>query len=313
MMLKRLLPMTLLRRTARAVEQMRFLSPDVLRCRAHVGNEQIAQVIELREPSAIGKIGDCELLAVRTFLRCRASEDCDRRTARCRKVLGSAPGVFPGDYGTFRRWGKLWSQEVLPSMSHLGVWFNFNESWIVRRYAKNANIFHSHGLQPYIFPKPWSAHLAGKKVVVVSPFSRSIEMQYPRRAGIWRDHLEVLPEFKLLTVPCPAHPLLVKPFFADWFEALEDMKRQIRQTDFDVLLVGAGAYSLPLCTYARSLGRIGIHLGGNTQLLFGILGKRWLVKNASIDHRFFNESWVYPLPEETPENCAKIENGGYWK
>jgi hypothetical protein len=123
----------------------------------------------------------------------------------------------------------------------------------------------------------------------------------------------VLPDFDLITLKCPPHPLLVKPAFPDWFGALEDMKQRIQETRFDVLLVGAGAYSLPLCAYARSLGKIGIHLGGNTQLLFGIYGKRWLVKTASIDHRFFNEAWCYPLQEETPPNCTAIEDGGYWK
>ena len=312
-MLKVLLHSAFALTAKRVCEQLRYGSPDVFKRRAHVGNDQIAQVINARQPAAIGKIGDAELLAVRAYLRCRASRDCECKTAHYRKVLGRGPGVFPEDYGTFAKWGEYWSREVLPCMSHLGAWFNFNESWIVRTRAKNARVFHSYGLEPYIFPNPWSSSLAGKKVVVVSPFSKTIERQYPSRARIWCRNRKVLPEFELRTLQCPPHALLVKPLFADWFEALEDMRRRIRQADFDVLLVGAGAYSLPLCVYAKSLGKVGIHLGGNTQLLFGILCKRWLVRNASIDHRFFNDSWIYPLPEETPENCAKIEGGCYWK
>jgi len=90
------------------------------------------------------------------------------------------------------------------------------------------------------------------------------------------------------------------------------MKEQLKKINFDVLLVGAGAYSLPLCTFAKSQGKVGIHLGGNTQLMFGILGKRWLGRNSSIDHRYFNDAWIHPLPEDTPKECRKIEDGCYW-
>ncbi|MFA4943134.1 MAG: hypothetical protein WC789_00345 [Lentisphaeria bacterium] len=313
MILKSILSSALVQKTKVVVEQLRYCSPDVFRSRAHVGNEVIAAVIRDRTPAAIGKLGSTELQTLRGYLRYRNSADCDPRTAHYRRILLEFSGVYPDDYETFRRWGDYWAGEVLPAMTHIGAWFNLNESWIVRRYAKNARVFHSYGLEPYIFPNPWSAELAGKKVVVVSPFSASIRQQYPRRADIWARQPDVLPEFELHTVQCPTYPHLAKPEFPDWFASLEDMKRRIEATGFDVLLVGAGAYSLPLCVHAKSLGKVGIHLGGNTQLMFGILGKRWLVPNASIDHRFFNDAWIYPLAEDTPENCVKVEGGCYWK
>ena len=154
--------------------------------------------------------------------------------------------------------------------------------------------------------------LDGKKVIVVSPFSKTIQTQYPKRREIWALNPTILPEMELITVQSPTYPHLVKPRHTNWFESLNDMKEQISANDFDVLIVGAGAYSLPLCAYAKSLGKIGIHLGGNTQLIFGIMGKRWLVPNSSIDHKYFNDAWIYPLKEETPEGNTKIEGGCYW-
>lgn len=297
----------------RKIEQLRYRSPNVFRRRACAGNKWIAEAIQARRPVSIGKLGSTELQSLRSYLRWQRFKNHERKTAEVRRNLLQYSGVFPDDYDTFSRWGTFWAREVLASMTHLGVWFNFNESAIIRGFARNALVFHSYGLEPYIFSDPWSEQMAGKRVVVVSPFSATIGLQYPRREQIWRRNPRVLPGFELRTVQCPTYPQLVPPRFRNWFEALEDLKRQIREPDFDVLLVGAGAYSLPLCAYARSLGRVGVHLGGNLQLLFGILGKRWLVKGASIDSRYFNDSWVYPLPEETPDNCESIEGGCYWK
>jgi hypothetical protein len=313
MILKSILHSALVQSAKSRVEQLRYLSINVFKQRAHVGNSLIATVIRNAEPAAIGKLGSTELQSLRGYLRCRKSTACEAKTAHYRRILLEFSGVYPADYETYRRWGSYWSGEVLPAMTHIGVWFNLNESWIVRRYARNTKVFHSYGLEPYIFPTPWSLQLAGKKVVVVSPFSQSILRQYPSRTAIWRLKPDVLPDFDLRTVLCPTYPHLTQPQWPDWFVSLDDMKRQIGQEEFDVLLVGAGAYSLPLCTYAKSLGKVGIHLGGNLQLMFGIMGKRWLVSNASIDHRFFNDAWIYPLAEDTPRDCNKVEGGCYWK
>ena len=58
------------------------------------------------------------------------------------------------------------------------------------------------------------------------------------------------------------------------------------------------------------MGKKAIHMGGSLQLLFGIKGKRWedMVGYAGM----MNEHWVKPLPEETPPNRTKVEDGPYW-
>jgi hypothetical protein len=80
--------------------------------------------------------------------------------------------------------------------------------------------------------------------------------------------------------------------------------------DYDVMLIGAGASSLPLVAHARKNGKKAIHLGGPLQLLFGIKGGRW--NNGDIGKHFYNEHWVNPSVEETPEKYKSIEGGCYW-
>ena len=296
----------------RFIEQLRYCSFDVFPSGAPLCNEMIGRLIKAQTPAAIGKFGSTELQSLRGFLRNFSKVNADEKTRYYRNILMEFSGVYPPNYNTFNKWANYWIDEVLPEMNIIGTWFNVNESQVVRKYTFNAKPMHSHGLEPYIFSNPWSAELEGKKVIVVSPFSKSIRAQYPKRKEIWQLNPSVLPDMDLITIQCPTYPHLVKPIYDDWFESLNNMKKQIALADFDVLLVGAGAYSLPLCVYAKSLGKVGIHLGGNMQLLFGIMGKRWLVSNASINHKYFNDAWVYPLKEETPEGNYKVEGGCYW-
>ena len=82
--------------------------------------------------------------------------------------------------------------------------------------------------------------------------------------------------------------------YEDWFEALESMKTKIKQIDFDVSIIGCGAYGLPLAAYVKRIGKKAILLAGGTQLLFGIKGKRWEQYSNSCYRDMFNKHWIYP-------------------
>lgn len=102
--------------------------------------------------------------------------------------------------------------------------------------------------------------------------------------------------------------------YKDWFEALEKMKNDIAKIDFDVAIIGCGAYGLPLAGYIKEeLHKKSIHIGGGTQLLFGIKGKRWEEDYKNSCYRdMFNPNWVYPNENERPKNANCIEGGCYW-
>lgn len=71
---------------------------------------------------------------------------------------------------------------------------------------------------------------------------------------------------------------------------------------------------MPLAGYIKEeLHKKAIHLGGGTQLLFGIKGRRWQVDYKNSCYRdLFNEYWVSPDESERPQNFNKIEGGCYW-
>lgn len=100
--------------------------------------------------------------------------------------------------------------------------------------------------------------------------------------------------------------------FQNWFEALDFMTQEISKIDFDIALIGCGAYGFPLASNIKNMGKIAIHCGGATQLFFGIKGKRWEIEQPDVGKKLFNDYWVRPSKEETISDSEKIENGCYW-
>lgn len=99
--------------------------------------------------------------------------------------------------------------------------------------------------------------------------------------------------------------------FSTWIDAFEYMKKEIASRDFDVALLGCGAYRMPLGAYIKDeLKKPAIHVGGVLQLLFGIKGKRW--DENSIGRQLYNQYWVRPTDELKPNNYKLVEDGCYW-
>ena len=100
--------------------------------------------------------------------------------------------------------------------------------------------------------------------------------------------------------------------FSTWFEALTWMVDQCRKSDFDVAIIGCGAYGFPLAAEIKRMGKTAIHLGGATQLMFGILGRRWEDENAEFCRNVVNEYWTRPLESERVAGANQVEQACYW-
>lgn len=271
------------------------------------GNDLIAASI--RQASAVGKIGASELGALRHYLRYVDSNGHCAAWGRHATMLYRNAGVYPPDSPVFSAFCKTYI-EALTGLDVLAVWFRPGECAVRRKFAPKATLTALRALEPFYHDWPWSEHLAGKRVLVVSPFADTIQAQYRRREQVWRAKPEVLPDFQLLTLRSALSAFLTAPAYSDWFAALDAMREQMASVRFDVAIVGAGAWSLPLVAHAKSLGAFAIHLGGATQILFGIKGGRW--DSMPEISAFYNGAWVRPSEAETPQGVNKIEGGCYW-
>lgn len=280
---------------------------DVTRETNYLDNTQVKHFIEehleRHSPFMLGKIGAGELFAMRT-------EEFGFRSKRKKACaqLYTCAGFFPEKEELLLKFNEV-MKDSLGNVDLLLRWYQPYEEYFVKRYA--VQLKGTCGwLQAWDSKEPWSAALKGKKVLVIHPFVESIQRQYARREKIF-PYSEVLPKFELKTLKA------VQTIgdetdmrFKDWFEALRYMGEEAMKIDFDIALIGCGAYGLPLASYIKKHGKSAIHLGGEVQILFGILGKRWEDKEDILKVR--NEFWVYPLEKERPKSFAKVENGCYW-
>ena len=156
---------------------------------------------------------------------------------------------------------------------------------------------------------PWTSALVGKKVLVVHPFAVTICSQYQGRERLFRDR-SILPNFSIITLRPPQTIGHGTDGFGSWIEALDHLICQVSKIEFDVALIGCGAYGLPLGAAIKAMGKPSIHLGGALQLLFGIRGRRWeaMPQYASL----MNDSWVRPSQDEIPVGAKKVDGGCYW-
>jgi hypothetical protein len=156
--------------------------------------------------------------------------------------------------------------------------------------------------------QPWTLALEGKTVLVVHPFGSSIRHQYERRTSV-TNISKILPSFALETL-APPLTFAGQTSSSPWHVHFDKLVEQTVAREFDVAIIGAGGYGLPLAHAIKNSGRQAIHLGGTTQLLFGIRGKRWDTDPEF--SRFFDDTWVRPQPEETPRGKELVEGGIYW-
>jgi hypothetical protein len=233
-----------------------------------------------------------------------------RRTMRRKKVmeLYNNAGFFPATQEAVLRYGQLMI-EASAQADLIGVWYNPMEDYIIDSCAPQASFTSLDAIDPHRFLPPWTRALRGKRVLVIHPFEDSIRSQYARRELLFADP-EVLPEFTLLTIKAVQTVGDSTAGFADWFAALDHMSAQALALDFDIALIGCGAYGFPLAARIKQAGRMAIHMGGVLQILFGIKGKRWDERPESA--RLYNEYWVRPAPAETPQAAPTVEGACYW-
>jgi hypothetical protein len=274
------------------------------------GNDRIGELIDQNAPLMIARLGSVELACLRFYLEKRSKKKATY-SDRIRFTMSNNAGYFPVDDDSLDAFSKLFLDH-LKKVDAMAVWFNHHEDVICNTYCRDAELIDLTCLEPFHFTKPWSSKLAGKKVLVVHPFADSIRKQYDGKRQLLFASPDMLPEFELETLKAVQSIAGTKVGFATWFDAYHYMCDEIAKVDFDICLIGAGAYGLPLASFAKSLGKQAIHLGGVTQILFGIKGKRWEELYSDTTAQLFNEHWVRPMESETPDSKKKVENGCYW-
>lgn len=269
------------------------------------GNKEIERVLLSLKPIMISRFGSTELEYLFAYVRGYRNKNV--WTNNHREEITKQSGFFPTTDDSLNSFCELYLR-CIKNIDVLGVWFKPGEDYFVKKYMHNASLIPLEAIEPYYHSKPWSRYLEGKKVLVIHPFAESIKRQYEKHDLLFSDK-NILPKFDLKVYKSIQTLNIHDSKFITWFDALEFMQNEIKNIDFDIAIIGAGAYGLPLASYIKSMGRQSIHMGGATQILFGIKGNRW--ETRDFFKNLFNEFWVRPLSSEVPKGDL-LENACYW-
>lgn len=285
-------------------------------------NEIIGRAIEEQIPFWVGRFGGTEMNMIYQTLLFRMHPEKDHRKEAVQKLC-MLSGFFPDNVDL----GEKFVDRMLEDCGQIDLlaeWRRYMEDYIYVKYQPDTKLTQLLRIEPwnlYQYPrckiKPWSAALRGKKVLVIHPFDESIRKQYQEN----REHIferiydadDILPEFELITLKAVQTLAGEKDNrFRTWFDALDWMIDQCREIDFDVAVIGCGAYGFPLAAEIKRMGKTAVHLGGATQLLFGIIGSRWEEEYSDFNRDVVNEYWVRPLESEKIKHANAVEEACYW-
>lgn len=267
-------------------------------------NEILKQMILSDQPFSAIRFGAVELSCVNNYEKIQLGWKKSYKKPVVYSIKNGA-GVFPTTIESLNQYAQTAIQAFLDAQI-LGISGIHMEDYFYQKYASQCKVIQYEAFEP--LRGDWIQALKGKKVLVISPFKEEIESQYARIDSIFPKgtipsfHLEVFQSVQTIAEEEDSR-------FSSWHEALLYMEDQIRQLDFDIALVGAGAYGTPLCSFiAKVLHRQAIQTGGATQTMFGILGKRW-EKRPHVA-KYVNEFWIRPYTK--PKGYEKVEKGCYW-
>lgn len=324
-----------LRKIYRITTRKKFPRPEC-ECDRQIANDMIYNLLISNAPCMIARLGSTELNCINNYLCVHSNKSIYRKWVEYITdnthtpwwnreqfhIMSIFSGIFPETQDVAERFSQRYLQDM-PEMDMLAC-FNYSEKFLP--LSSELPRIQLETLYPFFVANPWTRMLKGKRVLVIHPFEQTIRQQFAKRELLF-DNPEVLPNFELIILKAVQTVAGNKSDFNDWFEALHYMEEQIDRIEFDIALIGCGAYGLPLAAYIKRKGKKAVHFGGGLQLLFGILGKRWVEgypkmspwhylpgKDIDIDYTpLFNEHWCYPLPVDTPSNTQAVEGACYWK
>lgn len=144
-------------------------------------------------------------------------------------------GVFPAAKETGDHFCKLMLQDIgaIDTLASYAWCERYITEYLLNCSTVNLDGYYA----PFLYKKPWTRVLEGKRVLVIHPFAESIKQQYKKRNLLF-ENSNVLPQFKSLRVIKAVQSIAGNDCgFSDWFSALEYMKRRWRRTSLILLLL----------------------------------------------------------------------------
>lgn len=242
-----------------------------------------------------------------------------------RSQLELHAGVFPATEESVAAWIRAYKNalNVIDTEPIVAGWYTplkVVEESLLKQYCFSESFVPLRSLEPYYVSDMlrWTSLLEGKRVAVVTSFANTVASQIARRRQIWGANADTLLPKTTEWVPIQTgySPALAQgratwPDGIDsWQSAVSYLTQKVIDSDASICIIGCGGLGMILGAELKKKGIQCIVLGGATQVLFGIKGRRWA--NHGVISKFWTDAWVWPSLDETPRGAEIIEGGCYW-
>jgi len=272
------------------------------------GAKLLCEYFASTKPFLIGRNGSTELEIL-----------TNNPSLQLAKKLELYSGVFPCSHV------ESWRLDYLDALSNCDIlaegWYKplaEKEKAILDSVNKQRKSILLRNLEPYyVAPQlRWTSFLAGKRVAIINSFASTCDEQTYMAKALWEDSESLLPS-STTWIPIQTYygPLLANgsaqwPNASNYREAIQDVVERTLVQKAEIAIIGCGGLGMIIGSELKKSGVQCIVMGGATQILFGIKGKRWL--SHDVISKFFNDAWVFPPISCIPSNALRIEGGCYW-
>ncbi|HPO49606.1 MAG TPA: hypothetical protein PLO89_04710 [Spirochaetota bacterium] len=228
-------------------------------------------------------------------------------------------GVFPSSREFILDYAKYFADCSI-NLDCLGLFYHRREISILKRYNfKNNTTFYMNQEPDRSSPNNdllcYLPFFNDKKILIICPFADFIKERANKEIfeNVWKKTGKkwFYPKIvESLEFPYGLSYSTQKKY-ENAFNLINAIEEKIKQIDFDIALIAAGGIAIPLTSYVKSIGKIGISLGGHLQVLFGVLGGRWR-NNKEWQEKYINEYWVNVPEKYVPKEGKECENNCYW-
>ena len=228
-------------------------------------------------------------------------------------------GIFPPEPSFYLEFNKFYIEHV-KNLDCLGIFYSSWELEMLKHYQlKNKLIdYEAHKIYGSYSMKEKECYLQyfrDKKILLISPFAEILKERATKEIfeNVWSkigkkwfypkevDALEFPYGFASET----------QERYPTALDLFKDITDEIDKKDFDIALISAAGLAIPIASYIKSLGKIGFDLGGHQQLVFGVVGKRWL-QWEDWKEKYLNEYWITPPDKYKPTRTDVCDKGAYW-
>ena len=230
-------------------------------------------------------------------------------------------GIFPATTDFYLEYNHFYVSH-LKNIDCLGLFLDSikMEKAIIRDYNLTSKLIHYIDQEPdrSVPSKTQNCYLQyfhGKKILIICPFAELLSQRANKTIfeGVWSkigkqwffpervDALEFPYGFSRRT----------HGQYSNAIALFEHIKSEIQELDFDIALIAAAGLAIPIAAFVKSLGKVGIDLGGHLQIIFGVMGKRWRSRKGW-KQKYFNEWWIDMPIRYKPKEGDVCDSGAYW-